>query len=221
MLAAESFWIFVLFFEIWFYLNWFFTRYAASRCLFLSLFFHWRLFFTPFLRSFVLVRLLPKLIQTIFEAVIVSFSPELILTVSRGSLGFALTCGCVDGKFFVDDWFITKSAWGSSRFALFKVSIKVFGGNIELAIFAKLGLHVAGLGMLIDFVFLEHLTAMFAFGCSVKLLLVVVKKVLIVHFSASWAFDDVSATVAEMRGRFGDWDVLAAVGASLSLFHNQ
>lgn len=54
-----------------------------------------------------------------------------------------------------------------------------------------------------------------------ELFLVVFQKVLVVHLTTCGAFDDVSATVAEMGGRFGGRYGLAAVGAVLSLFHNQ
>lgn len=54
-----------------------------------------------------------------------------------------------------------------------------------------------------------------------ELFLVVFQKVLVVHLATGSAFDDISTTVAEMgrcfRGRY--W--LSAVGAVLSLFHNQ
>jgi hypothetical protein len=62
---------------------------------------------------------------------------------------------------------------------------------------------------------------MLALGVGMKLFLVVLQKVFVVHLPTSGALDDVPATVAEMRGCFGSRNGLAAVGAVLSLFHNQ
>lgn len=62
---------------------------------------------------------------------------------------------------------------------------------------------------------------MLALGVGMELFLVVFQKVLVVHLATDGAFDDVSATVAEMGGCFGGRYGLAAVGAVLSLFHNQ
>ena len=96
---------------------------------------------------------------------------------------------------------------------------KVLDGHLQIAVLAVLGPQLADLPMGVYFSLAEHLAAVAALAVAMVLLLVVLEKVLIVHFSAGGALEDVPAAVAEVRGRFGDGDLLAAVGADLALFH--
>ncbi len=62
---------------------------------------------------------------------------------------------------------------------------------------------------------------MLALGVGMEFFLMILQKVLVVHHSTGGTFDDVSTAIAEMCGCFGYRYRLTAVGAVLSLFHNQ
>lgn len=212
MLPTKGFWI-CWFLEIRLHFYWFFIG-AAHGGLLLAYAFGGGLFL-------VLTRVvLPKFGQAILKVVLIIVL-SCLLAIFGGWLWLPPAGGCVDGELLVDDGLFAESALWCSRFALLKVQVEVFGRYFEITVFAVLRLHETSPCVLFCLIFLKHSWAMLALGVGMELFLVVFQKVLVVHLTTVGAFDDVSATVAEMRGCFWGRYGLAAVGAVLSLFHNQ
>lgn len=115
--------------------------------------------------------------------------------------------------------FFTEFAWSCSRLALLQMQIKLFVGNIKLAVGAVFWLHIAFLNMLLFFFFLERFRTKFTCSCTMKLLLVFLQKIFIVHLGTYLAFYDVSSAVPEMGCRFRHGNIFQTVSALLSLLH--
>ena len=88
------------------------------------------------------------------------------------------------------------------------MSGKARNRNVEETVFTILGFEVANFIVLLELARWEGLLAVGALFLLVILLLMLIGKVNIVHFSAVVALLDVSAAVAEVSGHFGLREIL-------------
>ena len=82
------------------------------------------------------------------------------------------------------------------------MSDKAGNWDVEVTVFAILGFQFANFIVLLEFAGWEGLLAVGTLLLLMVLLLVLISKVNIVHFSAFLTFLDVSAAVAEVGGHF-------------------
>lgn len=108
----------------------------------------------------------------------------------------------------VHDGSVALVAGFGTGLASLEMSGKARNRDVEETVFTILGFEVANFIVLLELAGWEGLLAVGALFLLVILLLMLVRKVNIVHFSAVVALLDVSAAVAEVSGHFGLREIL-------------